>query len=134
MTKEELAAKLDGNEYGKEISKELEQLAAAAGLVVVFGGSDDLVELRGTIHEEEGAPGTIYLTKRGLFKPECEDDDCPHEERLRKACTTLNSHWGEEGFSFTYSTDIPHASFIIKEDGDNYCRGIVFALADVPAD
>ena len=44
MTKEGLAAKLNGNEYGHEISSELEAGARENSLVVVFGTSDYLVE------------------------------------------------------------------------------------------
>jgi hypothetical protein len=42
--------------------------------------------------------------------------------------------WAEEGdYSWTYATEIPHATFEVIEDDGPYCRGIVFALADVPA-
>ena len=46
MTKEELAAMLNGREYGKEITKAEEEKAKANGLVVIYGYSDDNVELR----------------------------------------------------------------------------------------
>lgn len=31
--------------------------------------------------------------------------------------------------SWLIKTDIPHATFDILEDGDLFCRGVVFALA-----
>lgn len=55
MTSKELAALLDGNQYGNEITKEQEMLALDHDLVVVFGYSDDDVELRGEINDEVGA-------------------------------------------------------------------------------
>ena len=35
--------------------------------------------------------------------------------------------------AWTYMTDIPHATFDVMDDGELYCRGIVFALADLTA-
>ncbi len=55
MNAKQLAAQLNGREYGSEITKEEEAAAKKAGLVVVYGASDDLVELRGAIEEEVGA-------------------------------------------------------------------------------
>lgn len=49
MTKESLAAILNGRTYGDEITKEEEAQAKAAELVVIYGASDDLVEFGGAI-------------------------------------------------------------------------------------
>ena len=54
MTMETLAAILDGREIGSEITKAEADQAKAAGLVVVFGASDDLMEFRGAIYDEIG--------------------------------------------------------------------------------
>lgn len=133
MTPKEAAAALDGNEYGKEGSSELFTRMRANRLVAVFGASDDLMEFRGAIKDEVGCfdGGTAYLTMAGLVTPECDDEKCPHEERRKETAATIEAKWDTDGFSFVYETDIPHATFIIKEDGENYCRGIVFALVDV---
>lgn len=32
---------------------------------------------------------------------------------------------------WTYETDIPHETFVIYNDGEPYCRGIVFSVDDV---
>jgi len=135
MTPQEVAIALDGNEYGKEIARDLEQRVKAAGIVVVFGGSDDLIEFRGAIHDERGGPGVVHLTKKGLLVSQCGDDDCPYFAKEKERATTITSVWcpGGTDLSWSYTTDIPHETFTIKEDGDNYCRGIVFDLADVPS-
>jgi hypothetical protein len=127
-----LAAVLTGNEYRKEISKEVEAQAKAAGLVVVFGASDDLMEFRGAIHDEVGAYDgtTAYLTRAGLLVNDCENDYCPHFEKMRKAARTIDAVWDTEGYSWIFRTEIPHTTFEIVEDGEKYCRGIVFALDD----
>lgn len=133
MTPSEAAAQLDGNEYGKEGSKELFAAMKTAGLVAVFGASDDLMEFRGAIDGELGCwnSGTAYLTKSGVLENECDNERCPHFEMLKKAAATIKAIWGPSGFSWMYDTAIPHVSFTIVEEGENYCKGIVFALADV---
>jgi hypothetical protein len=75
MTKEQLAALLNGREYGSEITREESAQAAKDGLVVLFGASDDLAEFRGAIHDEHGCwdgGAPIYLMDGEIF----EDDDC----------------------------------------------------------
>jgi hypothetical protein len=132
LTAKDAAAALDGNEYTKEGSRELWSAMKEAGLVAVFGASDDLVEFRGAIDEEIGAYNgtTVFLTPAGLLT-DC-DDNCEHFQRAKKAARPINALWDVDGFSWRYATDIPHAKFVINEDGDPYCEGIVFALADVP--
>ena len=50
---------------------------------------------------------------------------------IRKDATTIKSLWDREGFSWILETEIPHSTFVIMEDGETYCRGIVFSLEDV---
>lgn len=134
MTPQEAAAKLDGREYRDELPKGFASELKAAGLVAVYGASDDLMEFEGAIHNEIGAydGGFAYLTKAGLVQNECENDECPHFLRQQEAASMIEAKWDSGGFSWQYETTIPHATFVIKEDGDDYCEGIVFALADVP--
>ena len=54
MTAKELAEMLTGREYGMEITRGEAQRAADAGLVVVYGYSDDNVEFAGAIDGEVG--------------------------------------------------------------------------------
>lgn len=57
MTKEELAARLDGREYGSEMTEDEEAEAKEAGLLVIFGYSDDSIEFRGAFHVDGGEIG-----------------------------------------------------------------------------
>lgn len=134
MTKEEAAAALNGNEYGSEGSPELFKTMKDDGLVAVFGYSDDNMEFRGAEEDEVGCynGGSAHFTTKGLLVNRCEDG-CPYFEAEKNAAVKVTAMWAKDGFSWTYATTIPHATFIIKEDGDDYCRGIVFALADVQA-
>lgn len=134
MTKEELAAKLNGREYREELSSTEESNAKSWGLVVVYGASDDLVELRGAISEEVGVydGGSVFLNSKGILTNECDDEDCPYFEKEKEKAVVIEALWCKEGdYSWTYKTDIPHATFEIMEDKEHYCRGIVFALSDV---
>lgn len=67
MTKEQLAYLLNGREYTNEITKEEEREAKNSGLLVIFGASDDLIELRGAIYDEVGAinGGEVRIGKNG---------------------------------------------------------------------
>lgn len=139
MTKETLAALLNGREYGDEITREEEARAKAARLVTVFGYSDDNIELRGAIHGEAGCFGgkTFRVDDEGIH-PTWEDGDDKSLEDAReffrresKPFKMLTAIWSAEGYSWVYKTDLPHATFEIMEDGQKFCRGIVFSLEDL---
>ncbi len=134
MNTKELAAALTGAEYPLYPAKELTAAAKAAGLVIVYGASDDLMEFAGAIDEELGAwdGTTAYIAPAGLLQNECRDDECAYHKKSKETAATIEALWcKEEGYSWTYTTAIPHETFEIVEDGAPYCRGIVFALADV---
>ena len=129
MTIYEFAYGLNGRERGNEITKLEEQRADDLGYVVVFGYSDDGVELRGAILDEIGCfnGGEIYITKNGLLK-ECEDN-CIHYRIAKESAKRIEINWCDHDvFCWTYETEIPHATFDIYDDGDEYCRGIVFDI------
>lgn len=133
MNAQDLAALLDHRQYGREITRDESRKAAEHGLVVVYGASDDLIEFEGAISDEQGASNKSlhYLSGDGLLRSECDEDECPYFARLIESAKTVQAMWDSEGFSWTYVTDIPHATFVVLEDSEKYCRGIVFALADV---
>ena len=139
MSKEQLAVELNGIQYPAHRSITKEQIAAAkaAGLVIVFGASDDLMELEGAIRDEFGCydGGTALIDAEGLLpeRENIEDDDELQEYFKRKPqARKIEALWcKEDGYSWTYSTDIPHSTFDVLDGEDHYCRGIVFALADL---
>ncbi|OYO29375.1 hypothetical protein CD932_19015 [Janthinobacterium sp. PC23-8] len=137
MSKELLACLLTGREYGKEMLKEEEMQAKTAGLIVIFGASDDLMELRGAIDGEQYCPdgGTALIDARGLL---LDRDNIESDVHLRDffarepLARKVEALWDkEDGISWTYRTDVPHATFEIEEDGETYCRGIVIDVADL---
>lgn len=131
MTITELAELLNGREYRDEVTQEIRQQAIDAGLVIVYGASDDLMEFDGLMRDELSAyeGTTAYLTQNGLLQNDCENDDCPHYAKLKKSARTIEALWDKDGYSWVYQTTISHATFDIVEDGEKYCRGIVFELA-----
>lgn len=137
MTKEELAARLNGREYCEEITESEESLAEKSGLLVVFGASDDLIELRGAICDEAYCydGGTVRI-KNGNFMESPNRDE---RETLKKYGVleqamsggfTIDAIWDEDGWSWQYRTSVPHATFEIFDDGEMYCRGIVIDMKE----
>jgi len=135
MTKEELAAQLDGNECCDEISRELEKEACLNGLVVVFGQSDDLIEFRGAIRDEKGAYEGIEfkIGPQGLPENECHDPECPYFEKLLEDLHhSITANWcSESGYSWYIHGTMECAYFDIIEDDEKYCRGIVFSMESI---
>jgi len=144
MTREEAAVLLNGFEYpAREIEAHAKALKAA-GLVAVFGMSDDLMEFRGAIHDEVGAydNATVLIDTEGLIPTfdavSDEGDEAAMASYFRRKPNgvVVEAIWSpdEPEASWLIRTAIPHATFDIMEDGDLFCRGVVFALADaVPA-
>lgn len=137
MTKEELAAQLNGLEYPTRIPGALIVAAQSAGLVILCGASDDLMEFYGARREEIGCydGGTTFVDADGVLPDrDCLDGDEELAEYVQrqKSAKSIEALWcKEDGYSWTYKTEIPHATFEVVEDEEPYCRGIVFALADL---
>jgi hypothetical protein len=132
VTAKELAQILNGREIGNEISKTECDRAEKDRLVVIFGASDDLAEIRGAVYDEVSCydGGFIYFVEGTIYETKCGDDECPHEESRRENAKVVEAIWGQ-GPSWTYKTEIPHETFDILEDGEVFCRGIVFHLGDL---
>ncbi|MCX6217674.1 hypothetical protein [Spirosoma sp.] len=130
MTLFDLALRLTGREYGNEITKQEEEAAKDAGLVVVFGASDDLIEFRGAIHDERSGPGSIYLNRKGEF---LDDEDMQIYTGMNYPYKEIQSHWCPPGAqsSWVLGANIPHAYFVIFEDKEPYCVGIIFSMDDL---
>jgi hypothetical protein len=135
MNTKALALKLNGREIGREITREEATRAKENGLVVVYGYSDDTMEIDGAISAEAGAfrGNTIYVTRGGIVELETEDCDCcKYFQTAKKRAKAITAVWHDEGGPvWTYETDIPHETFDIMEEGEVFCRGIVFSIEDV---
>ena len=129
MTIQEFAKMLDGREMDSETTPTEESQAHELGFVILHGYSDDGAEIRGAIHEEVDCSngGTIYLDGERLLE-ECECE-CSYYQLAKEKCKTIEVVWNDHELPcWTYETDIPHATFDIMEDGEKFCRGIVFDI------
>ena len=138
MTKEELAAMLNGREIYREITDMEDKQAEKSGLIVFFGASDDLVEIRGKISDElDACDGRDIFMVNGRLIPDL-DDETEIEalqkhgvleivQEAHKNADKVEALWCEEkgGPSWTFKTAIPHATFDVMENGEVFCRGIV---------
>jgi hypothetical protein len=135
MNKKDLCKILEGREYPLHMASPLEDIIKENNLVVVFGASDDLMEFRGAITGEVGAYNgtTACLSSEGLLISECgESEACPYHIEIKKLAKTITALWCvDPEITWTYETEIPHETFLIMEEGEKYCRGIVFDLGDV---
>lgn len=125
---DEYAKLLNGREYLNELTKEEEEDLKEKGIVVVFGYSDDNTEFRGAMYEEIPSYGgtTIYFDEDGIFEGcECE---CKYSEKVKNRCEKIEVLWDRDGYSWTYKTDKAVKTFDILDDGDLYCKGIIFLL------
>ena len=138
MDAKSLSAQLTGMEYPVRISDGLVREARAAGLVIVYGASDDLMEFEGAINDEIGAcdGAEAWIDGEGIV-PDFDSLDKDDKKALKAYFDRESKGWkiealwcAEEDYSFTYRTEIPHETFEVVEDGEQYCRGIVFRLAD----
>lgn len=129
MDKKELAKLIDSREYGYEPFRDVRQAAKEAGLVIVSGTSDDLMEFDGAIYAEGDCykGGKVFFDMRGLSHGKSERANCIEAFWCDKSALDENGNV----IAWTYKTDIPHEIFVIYEGGVPYCRGIVFDLADV---
>ncbi|MBV6321964.1 KTSC domain-containing protein [Duganella violaceipulchra] len=135
--RDQLAASLSGREYPFGLTKDEQGQAKAAGLLVIFGASDDLMEFRGATNSEFDCygGGTALIDAKGVL-PEREniEEDAELKDYFAREPATrkVEAMWAAEpGYSWTYHTDVPHATFEIIEDGTPYCRGIVIDVADL---
>lgn len=130
MIEKEVADMLNNIEYDEEIREDILKYAKENGAVIVFGASDDLMEFRGAIEDEVSCNDgcCIHIDGNGLVQNKCKDEDCPYFEEKLLHTKTIEGIWDSEGYSWIYTTEIPHETFEMLEDGQKYCRGIVFSM------
>ena len=134
MNAKEWAEKLSGRSIGEEITREEERQAKEDGMLILFGASDDLIEIAGIFRDEIGAYGgkTIYLDRTGVFREpdyHClEVPDCPF---LKEAREKRKKIYGFYDGVWKFETDVPHETFCIwEEDEGLFCMGIVISGRD----
>lgn len=131
-------AKVDIKEFAKSISgnyhqfdKGEEQTAKENGFVIVYGCSDDLMEFRGAIDDEGNCygGGKVFFNRNGTWKFAEDEENYPNWIKAIW-CGGETDESGQE-ITWTYETEIPHETFMIYENGEPFCRGIVISIEDL---
>ncbi len=130
MDIKEFSKSISGKEYGyPQFTKEEIKTAKENGFVIVYGASDDLMEFEGAIYGEVGCydGGDVYFDKNEVCQDSEKESDYPN---------FITALWCEDEnngkpICWSYRTDIPHETFMIYEDGEPYCKGIVFSINDL---
>ena len=133
MSIKEFAQQLDGKEYDSYMFTKKEiQTAKDNGWVIVTGSSDDLMEFEGAMSDEGGCfdGGKVWFSKESVYNGEDDKKDFPN---CIEALWCDKASKDEDGnvIPWTYKTDIPHETFMVYEDGEPYCCGIVFSVNDL---
>lgn len=154
-TIEDLAKLLDGNEYQDELINQkgidVIHLCKEKGWIVVYGASDDLMEIDGAICDElgawEGCVAKFY--KKGEFYPEYEEEDVYHkspedsffaidDKELTRIKTEkedaliIESMWCPIDSDVSWQINCkgaPHVSFNVMEDDEVYCEALVIDIS-----
>lgn len=127
-----VAEKLNGREYGSELTEEEADQLKNIGLVVAYGYSDDNIEFRGAYEEEIGyweKAEIDFVDGEVLCYPCDQFEHCPLWKKEVAKAKTITAQFTGDGLEF--KTDIPHEEFTIMEDGEVYGKGIVFAYEDI---
>jgi len=155
-TIEDLAKLLDGNECGYELDNEynidVNDICCKNKWVIVFGASDDLIEFRGFIDDEDGAyDGTLMkLVKPGDFYMEDEDTETYKKSKEYKFVPISESELKEiqnNGYQNTCVVEMlwcpndsnaswqvnskgaPFVRFNIMEDEELYCEAVIIDIS-----
>lgn len=131
MDIKEFVKSISGKEYGyPQFTKEEIETAKQNGFVIVYGASDDLMGFEGAIQDEGGCfdGGDVYFSKNEV----CQDSEKAGGYPYRiTAIWDRDEDENDQLITWTYETDIPHETFMIYENGESYCRGIVFSIEDL---
>lgn len=129
LTKEDIAEIINGRQYRDEIPEELKDHKDFKKFMICYFASDDLFETDGFNREEIGmyGGGDAHFNHGGLF---LDFDELLAEEVI------INSDWflkvsvqdadNVDGGFYKFTSDVNNVPFFIMEDGEKYCRGLVF--------
>lgn len=121
----EIKSRIDKIDIKQEIPKDVQVLAKDNNILIAYGGSDDLLELRGAINEEYGA-------WEG-FDPRVMSGDGRREIEVLKKLLSIDlvMNWcpnDELSGNFTLKEGVEFEEFDIIEDEEVFCRGVIVQM------
>ena len=108
------------------------ECAKRNGLVIVYGYSDDVIELAGAIRTSGDCfqGDDFHLVKNmGCWNLAEGAGKCNNISALWYSCDALNDFG--ECVPWSYKTDIPCEHFYVTREGEPYCEGFVFSINDL---
>ena len=139
MSAKQIAEIFDLTEYGFGESFENSlaanrQVMKDNGIVVVYGASDDLMEVDGFMREEFDGEGRVFFksgkiigfSKEGYGYKVINEKDCDAPSISGYFC---HRDYNPDGWG--YDVSFPHETFEILEDGEVFCCGVVFNISDI---
>ena len=144
MTPQDFAALINRNQYLQELSPEQEDIARRNGFLVVFGQSDDRVEFRGVLYDEDGAYNacTLFLgvykdlTVKRIHSEQVADVKKYEGDTVKIIAIRVDKNFDGkvEAPLWTFSADYPQdkvAEFKVYEDEEVYGNGLVIKIGDL---
>lgn len=124
----EFANTLGVRPKGDEVPYYMACEAQRLGYLIIFGSSDDLVEICGKRSDELDAfrPTTFYVSQHRIYTA-----DETHPAAARPVHAEYSQPTAAQPSLWKFKTDIPHATFDIMEDGELYCRGLVIDTTNI---
>lgn len=118
--------KLNNIDYMDMIPSDILKQAKENNILVLFGGSDDLFEIRGAITEE------LSAYEGFTYKDVENDPDIDKELRDILVENKIELIWcpdDERSWAFKLSIDSKYETFDILEDGEIFCTGVILDIS-----
>lgn len=133
---------IDYNDIDDYLRNDISVPLKEKGIVVAFGQSDDLLELRGAIYDEidcYSPTKAIWLENQFINCNKLDklyeflEDECDgfFISQIKKMCENtkyISINPNSKMFQFEYETNFPCEQFNIIEDGEVYGVGFVFDI------
>ena len=146
MTPQEFANLITGREYPFRPTAQEKQTAKENGLVVIWGQSDDLLELDGAVYDEGGAwngtkarfdaKGILPIYESGELQSDepTTIQECIELADRWKRSFSVQAEWCPKGTSLSWRISVDEklssAMFVVMEDDEPMCEGIVAQLPE----
>ena len=143
MTPQEFANLITNREYPFHITAEEQELARNNHLVVLWGQSDDLLELRGLACDEAGAydgtkarfdiEGFLPVDASGIINDSPKTiHECIDIVNRWKQSFEVKAEWCPKGTNLSWRITVDEkleaAKFVVLEDDQPMCEGVVTVI------